>query len=182
MARPTKIDRLPDELKEMIGRLREQGRTVDEIFAKLQEIDDEIDVVARRSSVRHIKKIDAIGSRLRESRAVAEAVIAKLGTNPDNRTARLNIELMHSNLMALLASEDDEGTAIQLDPKEAMFLAGALKDLASAAKTDQDRELKIRQEVAKEAAKVADKAIRAAGISAETRATVKADILGISRK
>jgi len=180
MARPTKIDRLPDELKEMIGRLREQGRTVDEIFAKLQEIDDEIDV-SRAGVGRHIKKIDAIGARLRESRAVAEAVIAKLGTSPDNRTARLNIELMHSNLMALLAGEDEDG-AVQLDAKSAMFLAGALKDLASAAKTDQDRELKIRQEVAKEAAKVADKAIRAAGISAETRATVKADILGISRK
>lgn len=181
MARPTKIDRLPDELKDMIGRLRDQGRSIDEIFAKLQEIDEDIDV-SRAGVGRHVKKIDAIGSRLRESRAVAEAVIAKLGTSPDNRTARLNIELMHSNLMALLAGEDEEGGAIQLDPKEAMFLAGALKDLASAAKTDQDRELKIRQEVAKEAAKVADKAIKAAGISAETRATVKADILGISRK
>lgn len=181
MGRLSKIDRLPNELKEMIGRLRERGCTLDEILAKLQELEPDLDV-SRSGLGRHVQRIDAIGSRLRESRAVAEAVVAKLGENPDNRTARLNIELMHSNLMSLLAAEDEDGEAIQLDAKEAMFLAGAIKDLASAAKTDQDRELKIRQEVAKEAAKIADKAIRAAGISAGTRETVKADILGIARK
>ncbi|MFZ2470195.1 MAG: DUF3486 family protein [Parvibaculum sedimenti] len=181
MGRLSKIDRLPSELKELIGRLRDQGRSIDDILTKLQELEPDLDV-SRSGLGRHVQKIDAIGSRLRESRAIAEAVIAKLGENPDNRTARLNIELMHSNLMSLLAAQDDDGEAIQLDAKEAMFLAGAIKDLASAAKTDQDRELKIRQEVAKEAAKIADKVIGAAGISAEFREKAKADILGIARK
>lgn len=180
MARLSKIDKLPSELKELIGRLREQGHSIDDILTKLQELEPELDV-SRSGLGRHVQKIDAIGSRLRESRAIAEAVIAKLGENPDNRTARLNIELMHSNLMSLLAAQDEDGEAIQLDAKEAMFLAGALKDLASAAKTDQDRELKIRQEVAKEAAKAVEKEGKAAGMTADTIDTIKARILGIAK-
>ncbi|MBI1262965.1 MAG: DUF3486 family protein [Rhizobiales bacterium] len=180
MGRPSKIDKLPSELKDVIGRLRERGRSIDEIFAKLQELDPDIDV-SRSGLGRHVQRIDTIGKRLRESRAVAEAVIDRLGASTDNRTARLNIELMHSNLMALLSAEDDDGDAIQLDAKNAMFLAGALKDLASAAKTDQDRELKIRMEVAKEAAKTVEKQGKAAGFTNETISAIKAEILGIAK-
>jgi len=180
MNRPSKIDRLPSDLKDLIGRLREQGRSIDEIFAKLQELDPDIDM-SRSGLGRHVQKIDTIGSRLRESRAVAEAVIDRLGNSTDNRTARLNIELMHSNLMALLAAEDDAGAPVRLDAKDAMFLAGALKDLASAAKTDQDRELRIRQEAAKEAAKTVEKVGKEAGLTGSTIDAIKAQILGIKR-
>ena len=38
MARPSKIDRLPQELRDAIGDLRRQGRTIDEILAHLRSL------------------------------------------------------------------------------------------------------------------------------------------------
>jgi len=154
MARPSKIDRLPAEIRDKIGSLRRDGRTIDEILSVLRQLDVD---VSRTGLGDHIKRIDAIGARLRESRAAAEAIMARLGEQPDNRTARLNIELMHANVQQLLAGGDD-GTPVTLDPQGAMLLARTMKDLAAAAKTDVDRELRLRKEFADRAGEVLDQA------------------------
>ena len=39
MARPSTIDRLPDAIKALIGKLRGSGRTIDEIRDKLLELE-----------------------------------------------------------------------------------------------------------------------------------------------
>lgn len=154
MARPSKIDRLPAEIRDKIGALRRDGRSIDEILSVLRQLDVD---VSRTGLGRHVHRIDKIGARLRESRAAAEAIMARLGETPDNRTARLNIELMHANLQQLVAGNDD-GEPVALDPQGAMLLARAIKDLAAAAKTDVDRELRVRKEFADKAAEVLDQA------------------------
>lgn len=141
MARPSKIDRLPVEIRDKIGALRRDGRTIDEILSVLRQLDVD---VSRTGLGEHIKKIDTIGARLRESRAAAEAIMARLGESPDNRTARLNIELMHASVMQLLAGGED-GATVTLDPNSAMLLGRTLRDLTAASKADTDRELQLRR-------------------------------------
>lgn len=180
MPRPSSIDRLPPEIREQIGRLRQGGRTIDEILAKLRELDVD---VSRSALGRHVKQLDAIGEELRRSRAIAEQLVARLGDAPESRTARLNIELMHSLVLKCLVGED--GDAVQLDGKEAMFIATALQKLAQASKQDVEREAKIRDEVKREAAKSLDGAVEEAkragepGLSSERIAQLRRDFLGV---
>lgn len=178
MARPSTIDQLPRDIRELIGQLRMNGVAIDAILNKLKELDVE---VSRSALARHTQKIDAIAERVRESRAAADAIMDRLGASNDNRQARLNIELMHANLMSLLSGED--GGDIVLSAQEAMFLGRALKDLAQASKLDQDREIKLREEIAKEerqkAADVVVETARSQGLDEETAAFFRAEILGV---
>lgn len=180
MARPSKIDRLPPEIRDLIGRLREGGRTIDEILAKLNELDVD---VSRSGLHRHVQRWDKIRARLQESRAAAEAIMSQLGESGDNRQARFNIELMHASLQSLLSGGED-GEPVTLDPEGAMLLSSAIRNLVSASKTDQDRELRIRKEIAADMAKkaeaVVDQVAKKHGLSREGRAELKAGFLGIS--
>ena len=180
MARTNSIKRLPAEIRELIGRLRGNGRTLDEIREKLAELDVDL---PRSTLGRHIKQLDVIGEEIRRSRAISEALVAKLGDEPESRTARLNIELMQSMVMKLLVGED--GEAVALTGKEAMFISSSLQKLASAAKTAAESEIKIRKAVAEHLlGKVVEAVAKAEeagepGLSSERLAQLKKEFLGI---
>lgn len=147
MGRLTKIDKMPAEIRELIASLRQQGREIDEILAKLRELDVD---VSRSALGRHIKEIDQIGEEIRKSRAIAEAIVERFGDAPESKTARLNIELMHSQVLKLLGSQDGDGNPVVLGPREVQFLSDALYRLSKAAKDDAEREIKIREKALKE--------------------------------
>lgn len=161
---PSSIDKLPTEVRELIGQLREQGVTIDAILAKLQDLDVE---VSRSALGRHIKGLAEVGEQLRRSREIATALVSRFGEEPDNRVARLNIELMHGLVMQAITAtaeseENGEVKAVTFTPEDTMFLARSLQSLATAQKADADRTLKIRQEVAKELAREASKKLETA--------------------
>ena len=174
MPRSSTIKRLPAEVRETIGRLRDAGHTIDEILDHLRRLD--IDV-SRSALGRHTKQLDAVGDRLRRSRQVAEAIVDRFGSAPEHRVGRLNIELMHDVVLQLMVGEDGDG--VTLDPKDAMMLARSLKDLASAAKIDAEQILAARKEAAKQAAEAVGGAQKELGLSAETIGAIKAKILGV---
>lgn len=180
MARKSKIDRLPAEVKEAIGRLRRDGRTIDEILAKLRELDVD---VSRSGLGRHIQGLDAIAAEIERSRGIAEALVDRFGDAPESRTARLNVELMHAQVTKLLVPDADGN--VSMDAQGAYFLSTSLARLAQAAKFDTDREIKARERVAKETAeKAADAAAGAAkegGLSEETVQLIRARILGMAK-
>jgi hypothetical protein len=149
MPRPSKIDRLPPEIREQIGRLRESGRTIDEILAALKALG--VADVSRSGLGRHVQEIDALGEQLRTSRAVADALVTKLGDAPEGRQARLNIELLHAMIMKLFIS-GQSGEMAQVDPETAMLISTALRNLASAAKSDADLTARLRKEAEAKAA------------------------------
>lgn len=138
MARPSKIDRLPLEIRDAIADLRRDGRTIDEILAHLQALGGPAAEIKRTGLGVHLKKWDAVAQRLNGSRQAAEAIMSRFeNQGADDRMARLNVQLLHSSIMAIQAGEDGEGAA--LDPKEAMQLTIAVKNLVQAARTDQMR-------------------------------------------
>ncbi|MGZ8371111.1 MAG: phage protein Gp27 family protein, partial [Caulobacteraceae bacterium] len=63
---PSSIDKLPPEVRALIGELREKrGCTIDEIMDKLREL--EVDV-SRSAVGRHVRKLADIGAEMRRSR------------------------------------------------------------------------------------------------------------------
>jgi DNA-binding transcriptional ArsR family regulator len=179
---PSSIDRQPPEIRELIGALRKQGRTIDEIMQKLGELSVD---VSRSAVGRHVKGLAEVGERMRRSRDMAEALVARFGDEPDNRVARLNFELMHGlvfeTLTAAAGSEEGEdGEPVTLGPQQVKFLTEALKNLASAQKADSERTMKVRAEMAREAAQAVDKVAKREGLSRPTIDMIKAEILGIA--
>ncbi len=178
---PSSIDKLPTEVRELIGQLREQGVTIDAILAKLQDLDVE---VSRSALGRHIKGLAEVGEQLRRSREIATALVSRFGEEPDNRVGRLNIELMHGLVMqAITATAEGEGgevLPVTFTPEDTMFLARSLQSLATAQKTDTDRLLKVRVEAAKDAAKAAETVGKAKGLTKETMDAIKHAVLGIA--
>jgi hypothetical protein len=180
MARVTKVDRLPAELKSLIGQLRQEGHTLDEIFAKLRELKPDIDI-SRTGLGEHLqKKVDAILDQMGKTRAIAQAVGARIDSASQTEVARLNVELLHG-LFFKLVSESEDGEDVKIDAKEALLLSRALQSLTSSSKSLADMEIKIRREIAEKASKVAETSMKAAGISSDTVAKIRAEILGVAK-
>lgn len=181
-ATPSSIDRLPASLRELIGTLRRDGRTIDEIHAKLQELDA---TVSRSALGRHVKTLAVVQERMRQSRAVADSLVAQFGDEPDNKLARANIELMHSvvmqTVMAAADATDDNGeaTPVTFDPEQVMFLSRSLQSLASAEKANSERILKAVERATKQAADKAGKAAKAKGLTKDTVEFITNAVLGV---
>lgn len=187
MARPSKIDRLPPEIREAIGRLRDHGKTIDEILDHLRSMEIE---VSRSALGRHVQAMEKVGERLRRSRAVSEALVRQLGDAPESKTARLNIEMMHSFVFDFLASAeetegDDSGKAKALlrDPKAVALFSEAVERLTKASRHNADFVEQVEKRAAAraktEAAKAAETAARESGLTGPTIEAIKRSILGV---
>ena len=181
MGRPSRIDRLPSEIREIIGELRRSGTTIDEIMDRLRDMLPSDDLPSRSGLGRYLHQFDAIAEEMRRQRAVAEALVDRFGEGADGKTARLNIALAQGLLTKLMFTED--GDMVTLDPEQAMFVAKSIQSLVSASKSDADRELKLRQDQDKRtktaAASVVENVGREQGLSKETVLAIKAQILGV---
>lgn len=176
--RPSSIDRLDPQIKDLIGKLRiDNGWTIDEIRTRLLELQQN---VSRSALGRHVKSLEEIGAQLRHSREIAQALIAQVGDAPEDRVADLNIELMHSMILRLVTATNDEGDGqpVILDAEQTMFMARSLQALAGARKTNRDMILKEREAATKEAAKKAVSAAKSKGIGADTVEFIRKAVLG----
>lgn len=188
--RPSSIDRLPQEVRDWIGRLRDQGCTIDEIITKLRELDK--DAVPSRSALgRHLKKAEEVAERIRKSRAVADVIVRRLGESDPDKTTRMNIELMHNILFELATrTSDEDGEPVTFEPMEVMLLAKSLDHLGKASKDDVARTVAIEKRAAEkakaEALKQTEKAIAGAAGSdgqidgAALLKKIREDIYGIT--
>jgi hypothetical protein len=191
MRRPSSIDRLPDEIKEMIGKLRRRGCTIDEILTHLQGMAPE-EAPSRSALGRHIIKLDMLGEKMRRSRDIATALVDRFGDVPESQAARLNIELLHNAMLDLFlnaAEGDDEEMAatgklaLQGDPEGIMMFAKAVDHLAHASRLNQDyiakAEARAEERGKKGAMAAVESVAKSRGISAETLAVIKAEIFGV---
>lgn len=186
MARPSTIDRLPAEIREAIGRLRQHGKTLDEILDHLRGMEVE---VSRSALGRHVQAMEKVGERLRRSRAVSEALVRQLGDAPESKTARLNIELMHSlvfDLLALAEEAGEEGEATQAmlrNPKAVALISEAVERLTKASRHNADFVEQVEKRAAAraktDAARAAETVAREKGLTADTIAAIKAGIFGV---
>jgi hypothetical protein len=185
--RPSSIDRMPPEVRDWIGRLREQGRTLDEIIAKLRELD--VAALPSRSALhRHLQQAEAVAERLRKSRAIADVIVRRLGDAEPDKTTRLNIELMHQAMFDMMSGvNSEEGEPVTLDPMQVMLLAKALDHLGKASKDDVARTVaiekraaeKARTEVLKQADAAMEKSAAFKGLSTEAKDAFRRELFGV---
>jgi hypothetical protein len=180
MARKSSMKTLPSGIQAAVIQAMEGGATIDEIVAKLDTLGHQ----RSRSAVgRYAKEYGQMAARQRDMRSAAEAFAGEFG-GADNVEGKLLVQMLTSMgarmVMAKANSDEDE----EPDALEFSRLAKATKDLIGAAKTDSERDAKIREEVRKEerqrASDDAVSAARAAGASDATMDAIKKKLLGLA--
>lgn len=143
--RPSSIDKLEAPIREEINRLRiDKGYTIEQIVGHLKAMEI---TISKSAMGRHVQKIEAVGAKIKEARAIAEGIAPQL--DDDGKSAALNIELLQAAVLQLMAFAETEDGGATPNARELMFLAKSLKDLAGAQKINADRILKVRQEIGK---------------------------------
>lgn len=163
MGRKSSIRRQPPDVREAIGALHRQGRTLDEI---LDALDEAFGVKISRSALhRHVKGLDKTMLRVDRSRQIAEALVSRFGQETESKVVRANIELMHAAISELLSFDiegggfGEDGDRERAGPMDAMLLAKALEHLTRADRHNAELITKIRTEARKEAEAKMTKAV-----------------------
>ncbi|MCJ9428557.1 phage protein Gp27 family protein [Kordiimonas marina] len=189
MGRKAKIDRMPEEIRDLIAGLFNAGKTIDQVRGKLWELVEDGDLPEQlmpgRSALgHHKKKLDTYTEKVRRSREIADVLVSRFGSGPESKTARLNIEMGHTMMLDLFMAanmepDEDGQVNMRVDPMGAMLMCKAIDHLASAAKKDAELVKKAREEAAKLAAEAVDDAAVEAGLNDEQAALIRAKILGV---
>ncbi len=180
----SKIDQLPEPVRDYLHEMLRSGASQSDILEKINAaiieagLDDD-DKLSRSGLSRYACKMEKLGSQIRETREVAEAWIARLGTKPTGEVTQLLIELLrtaHFKLLMKTAEDPDE----VLDPETLGDLALSIGRLEKAAMLGTQREKELRKAFAEEAATQAETAARAAGLTKAGAQAIKNQILGIA--
>ncbi|SHG65118.1 Protein of unknown function [Pantoea sesami] len=182
--RPSKIDLLPVAIREQLNEmLRDKRHTQEDIREAINTLIDNHDLpegmqISRTGLNRYASRMEEFGSRIRASREMAEIWATKLGSEPTSDVGKLLLEFVKTLAFetSMKMSETDE----PVPPKALGQLALVAQRLEAAAMASHKREKEIRQEFAKKAAAAAESITRSAGLSAETAADIKRQILGIA--
>lgn len=174
MVRKGTIDVLPSELRDAVNdKIVNENWTLDELVELIRSAGHE---VSRSAVHRYSQRIETATARIQHSREMAAIMAQEIGPNTmQTQQGQLIQEMMHGMIMTHLADADDEKIAA----KEIRALAAAIKDTAHAGAINEARELKIREEMAKQAADAVDDVAKSQGLSAETAKAIRAKILGI---
>lgn len=177
--RPSTIDRLDPEIKDLIGKLRiDFGWTIDEILKRLRELGQ--GDISRSALGRHVQTIEETGAQLRQARETAQALVREVGEGNEDRVADLNIELAQSMILRMMTTinADDDGQPVMLGPQELMLVTKAIGQAVNARKTNTDLVLKVRKEATEAAAKKAGDTAKALGLSIDGVAAIRHAVLG----
>lgn len=177
--RSTLLD-LPDEVLSKVHRLIADGVTIDEIKTALDRAGHP--EISRSAVGRYKMNQEVLSSELKHSRMIAETLVRE-GDTSDSHMARVGIEMLQGVMMKIVASEISEG-GIELDAKEAHFLARAFKDLSAAQSIDDARISKIKAEerarILREATTAAKEIGTQHGLSKEAQAEFRKRLLKIN--
>lgn len=187
--RKSKVELLPEEIRNTLNIfIRSGNMTQKDILEAVNQMIDEAGLpddakLSRTGFNRYAKRMEDLGQRLRQSREVAEVWVSKLGEAPTSDVGKLLQEFVRTmafdtSMKMMEQSEGEEGEVIS--PKALGQLALVVQRIETAAMTSMKREKEIRAAFAAEAAEVAEKIVKQAGISAATAQDIKNQILGIA--
>lgn len=188
MGRIGSIPKLPENVREALnGWLRDPGIPQTEATERTNALLEELGVEQRvsQSSVnRYDLRMRKVGRQLQESREVAEAWIARLGSTPGGKLGHLVTEVVRV-LAFDLALKIKEGKLTEESLPGVVALVNKLalmvQRLERASGLSVAREEKIRRSEREKAAEVAEKTLsNQKGISSDTIDTIRNRILGVS--
>lgn len=186
MARKSSVTRLPPEVKSYIeAKLATGAQTLDELIKDLRErfpAEAQAGELPSRSSLhRYGSKLDRRLAAIRASTEAAKLIQAQAGDDQDARSEALTALVQTELFEAILAlQEADDPDA---DPGERIaMLSAAAKNIATLTRSSIG--LKTFQAQARARAKAAadtvDKLAKTGGLSADTAAQIRREILGIA--
>ena len=183
----SKIQQLPDDIRSQLSAmLRSGSMSQKSILTEVNKLIIESGLppeeqISRTGLNRFFKRTEAAGSRIARAREMADVLTSKLGDAPTSQIGNLMSENMKTmafeTSMALMeATEDGE----MIDIKQFNQLALAYQRISQSSILNQKLEKEIRAAFAAEAATAAEKIVKQAGLTAETAADIKRQILGIA--
>ncbi|WP_390902257.1 DUF3486 family protein [Serratia liquefaciens] len=181
--RPSKIDLLPDGIRDALHQmLRDKRHTQEQIREAINELIDGHNLpddmqLSRTGLNRYASRMESLGARIRHSREIADVWVAKFGETPTTDIGKLLMEFVKT--MAFETSMDLAESGDVIAPKALGQLALVAQRIESAQMVSHKREKEIRQAFAEEVADQAEKIVSQAGLSADKAADIKRQILGI---
>lgn len=185
MPRKSSIETLPPDVLEKLQAMLRDPRCIQlDIVARINAVLAEQgheERVSKSSLNRYSLRMDRVGEKLQQSRAMAEMWIAKLGAQPQGQVGHLINEILRTLAfdMSLQLQEIS-------DPEQMPAVVEMLKDLSltmqrleKAASDNIKRETEIRTQAKQEAAEQAGRALANRGMTAEGVDEIKKRILGI---
>lgn len=179
--RTGRIDQMPDDLREMLhAHLRDKGLTQAEILERINVLLAERGAppLSRSGLNRYATRMEQMGSRIREARAISEQWIATLGTEPQGEVSHILIEMLRTlafDVTLKMANGEDE-----VEPKFIKELAIGIERLEKAASESFKREQEIRRLALEQAAEKAEAVAKRGGLSSDTVQALRREILGIA--
>ena len=195
---PSSIKLLPEsarrQLQEMLDdpRVTQKAATerINEVLAEMRAAGDPDaldpacpEKVSQSSVNRYDLQMRQVGEKLRQSREVADRWINKLGAAPQGKIGNLVNEILRTlsfDISLHLQSKT-------LDADSAPAVVGMLKELAltamrleKAANLNVEREKEIKRQALEEAAETVSETAREAGVSKDTIARIRRDVLRMS--
>ncbi|MDH5299510.1 MAG: DUF3486 family protein [Desulfobulbaceae bacterium] len=186
MARPSTIDRLPDDIRERLQELLRDPR-VTQLDATRQineilEAEGHPERVSKSAVNRYDLEMREAGKKLQQSREMAAMWIGKLGAAPQGQVGNLVNEILRTLAFDLsLKLQDTELTEENIPGviDQVKALALAVQRLEASSNLNVKREAEIRKQALEDAAEKVGEAAREAGVSAETIAQIRR-VLGMS--
>jgi hypothetical protein len=180
MPKPSTITSLPPDILEQLQALLRDPRVTQldatkRINAILAEQGEP--PLSKSAVNRYSIKMDRIGAKLQQSRAIAEMWIGKLGSEPAGQTGKLLNEVVRNLAFdaAMHMAEDEEPA----HPGAIKELAIAIEKLENAASKNEQRDAMIRKQALEEAANKAADIAKRNGLTADAIATFKREMLGV---
>lgn len=172
MPQKSSIERLPEDVRERLHELLRDPRVTQlEATARINEIlEAEGEGTLSKSAVnRYALRMEKVGSRLRQSREIAEMWIAKLGAAPQGKTGHLINEILRTlsfdvSLMLQEGNLDAETAPGVVDMLKGLALT--MQRLEKAATLNVKREQEIRKQALEDAAEAVEKGATADEIRA----------------
>ena len=187
MGRTSSIDKLPAELRDALhGWLRDPGITQGEAAnrgnALAESLGLDVAPISRHAVGRYDLRMRSVGQKLQESRRIADAWIAKLGSAPGGQTGHLVSEILRSlafdtTLQLHEQTLDEASTPGVIDAIAKLALAS--RRLEDASQISEKRAEQIRQAARAQAAEDAANAASGQGLSRQTIDEIKRNILGV---
>ena len=187
--RPSKVDLLPENIRTQLHEmLRQKSITQQEILDSINDLIGEEGLpdalkLSRSGLNRYATQVEQVGASLRQMREATAALTAQLGDKPTGEVTKLILEMGRGQLFRLFLAQTKAQAA---DPdaevdvgmlKEAMLVAQRLE---STAMQSHKREKEIRQAFAEEVAAKTEQIVTQAGLTQDTAAQIRREILGIA--
>lgn len=182
--RVSKVELLPDEVKRFLDAMlrdkrHSQQEILDEVNSQLKAIGASEDALLSSSGLnRYASRMEQIGKKMRETNAIADAWVARLGDKPTSQIGKLVTQMIHT--MAFDLSLDMQQGEDPVSIGELKDLALTIQRLEQAETASVKREKEIRKAFAEEAAANTEQLAKAQGLSQSAIDAIKSGILGIA--